>query len=121
MVEQGPEKPCVGSPILPLGTIHFMYDIGDMSTIVPGLYRHYRGGIYEVVGSVIMSDSHPSYDGQECIFYKSIKHIHNSKHSTDYPDGTLFVRLKSEFEGEITYQNKTIPRFTYLWPSNARI
>lgn len=67
------------------------------------LYQHYRGGIYEVVDIVIMSDSHPSYDGQECVLYKSIKHAYNSAHPIDYPDGTSFVRLKSEFESEIIY------------------
>lgn len=85
-----------------------------MSSVALWFYRHYRGGIYEVIGSVIMS-SNDDNDGMEYVLYKSITHVYNPIHPIEYPDGTMFVRYVEQFVSDVMYQGQILPRFTYLW------
>ena len=85
--------------------------------IAQWLYRHYRGGIYEVIDCVICSSENQEFDGQTMILYKSIDHIYSPKHPIEYPDGTLFVRTIAEFQTILMIDGTPTPRFTYIDPN----
>lgn len=75
--------------------------------IVPGLYQHYKGGKYEVLGVARFSeDPH-----QEFVVYKA---LYESKLEPDgivLPSGSLWIRPKEMFAESIVIDGKSIARF----------
>lgn len=69
--------------------------------IEPGIYRHFKGGEYEVIGV-----GHHSESLESLVIYKS---LHETQ---DFPKGTIWVRPLELFTGTATVDGKEIPRFT---------
>lgn len=63
-----------------------------------GMYRHYKGGVYEVLGPARHSETL-----EELVVYKH--------------DGELWVRPLTMFLETVEYNGEQIPRFTYVCPT----
>ncbi|MCF7795930.1 DUF1653 domain-containing protein [Patescibacteria group bacterium] len=68
-----------------------------------GKYKHYKGGLYEVIGEGIDSENL-----EEVIIYKSL--YKNDK----YPKNTIWVRPKKMFLEKIIINGEEIFRFTKI-------
>ncbi|MCL2698264.1 MAG: DUF1653 domain-containing protein [Oscillospiraceae bacterium] len=68
-----------------------------MNPILLGIYRHYKGNRYEVVGFAKHSETL-----EDMVIYKSL----SNKHET-------WVRPLSMWENEIETDGKTVKRFEY--------
>ena len=68
-----------------------------------GIYRHYKGNNYEVIGVAFHSETE-----EEFVVYKT---LYNSE---KYPVGSLWIRPKGMFFETIEIEGKTIPRFQYI-------
>jgi hypothetical protein len=71
--------------------------------ITPGIYRHYKGGIYKVVAVAKMDDSN-----EEFVVFHSVYQ------GLERGEGGWWIRRKDEFEEEIEYKGKTGPRFKFV-------
>jgi hypothetical protein len=67
---------------------------------IQGTYRHYKQHLYEVLGTVIHSES-----CEELVLYRSIEG------SDEYPAGTLWVRPYKMFFETVLLDGKSVPRF----------
>lgn len=66
-----------------------------LDLVKPGKYRHYKGGIYEVLFEAIHTE-----DNTTCVIYKHLD------------SGKIYVRPKLVFLSMVTVlREKTIPRF----------
>jgi hypothetical protein len=65
------------------------------TNIRPGLYRHYKGNLYEVVGVARHSETE-----EELVVYRDL-----------YGDGGLWVRPKGMFAETVTVAGREIARF----------
>jgi len=63
-----------------------------------GKYQHYKGGLYEVLGTAIQSDAE-----EEMVVYKAL-----------YGDSQLWVRPLSEFLEEVDIKGEKKPRFVLI-------
>ena len=87
-----------GSPIEPFGD-----DRGLMEAeIKTGLYEHFKGKKYEVIGVARHSETL-----EPMVVYKSL-------YKGDFPEGSLWVRPFSMFVENVLADGKQIPRFRYL-------
>ena len=68
-----------------------------------GLYQHYKGQEYEVLGVCRHSETL-----EEMIVYRAL-----------YSDYGLWVRPKALFEEVILYKGKKTPRFQFIRPLNS--
>ena len=66
--------------------------------IKPGLYEHYKGQKYEVIGICRHSETL-----EELVVYRAL-----------YGDYTLWVRPRKMFTDTVTLENSEIPRFKFL-------
>lgn len=66
--------------------------------IQKGLYRHYKGNLYQVLGTARHSETH-----EELVVYQAL-----------YGDYGLWVRPASMFEETIEYKGKPQVRFTFV-------
>jgi hypothetical protein len=71
--------------------------------ISPGIYRHYKGGIFKVVSIAKMDDSKEEY----VVF-------HSVYQGLERGEGGWWIRRKEEFEEEVEYKGKTVPRFKFV-------
>jgi len=62
-----------------------------------GIYKHYKGNVYEVIGIAKHSE-----DLSEMVVYKSVV------------DGQMWVRPKEMFLEHVQIEGKKIPRFAFL-------
>ena len=62
-----------------------------------GIYRHYKGGLYEVIAVGTESDSHA-----DVVIYKSVE------------TGRFFTRELSIFLETVEHEGKTVARFSLL-------
>lgn len=69
-----------------------------MSTIQPGLYKHYKGPEYQVYALVRHSETE-----EELVLYKAL-----------YGDYGLWVRPLSMFTELVTIDGKSLPRFQFV-------
>lgn len=67
-------------------------------TIVPGIYRHYKGNCYQVIGVGKHTETE-----EEVVLYQSL-----------YGDYALWVRPKVMFTEMVWYNNEQIRRFTLI-------
>jgi len=65
--------------------------------ITPGIYRHYKGNDYEVIGVAKHSE-----DGTELVVYRPL-----------YGAGDLWVRPLAMFVEEVEIDGQILPRFAY--------
>ena len=66
-----------------------------------GTYRHYKGGIYEVVGEARHSETH-----EELVVYVA------QTSSAEFPAGTTWVRPKKMFSEEVDFEGERVARFS---------
>ena len=74
-----------------------------MSEIKLGIYKHYKGKKYEVIGV-----AHHSETLEELVVYQQLYA------SDKFPVGTLWVRPKSMFEEKVKIAGEEIPRFKFI-------
>jgi hypothetical protein len=67
-------------------------------TAAPGLYRHYKGNDYEVVGVATHSETH-----EPMVVYRPL-----------YGEMGLWVRPLAMFMEDVTVDGKTVPRFAKI-------
>lgn len=70
--------------------------------IEKGIYEHYKGKRYEVVGVARHSETL-----EILVVYKAL-------YKGEFPEGSLWVRPLAMFRENVTVQGKTMPRFRYL-------
>lgn len=71
-----------------------------MTEPVPGRYRHFKGGEYEVIGVARHSETH-----EPLVVYRPL-----------YGDSGLWVRPLAMFLETVTHNGEPVPRFTYIGP-----
>jgi hypothetical protein len=69
--------------------------------LVPGLYRHFKGGEYEVIGVARHSET-----DERLVVYRPL-----------YGDGGLWVRPAAMFLESVSHDGRAVPRFTFLGPT----
>lgn len=70
-------------------------------SIKPGLYRHFKGGEYQVEGLATHSES-----GEQMVVYRPL-----------YGEGGLWVRPLEMFVETVERDGETRPRFSYVGPA----
>lgn len=65
-------------------------------TPAPGLYRHYKGNLYTVLGIALHSET-----GEELVVYRP-----------EYGERRLWVRPRAMFLENVTANGQVVPRFT---------
>lgn len=70
-----------------------------MNEIIPGIYRHYKGNLYRVIGTAKHSETL-----EELVIYKAMY---------ENEEGGLWVRPKSMFLEEVEIDGQKIPRFKF--------
>jgi hypothetical protein len=68
---------------------------------IPGRYRHFKGGEYEVLGVARHSET-----DERLVVYRSL-----------YGEGGLWVRPVAMFAETVVIDGQPRPRFTYLGPA----
>jgi hypothetical protein len=71
------------------------------SDVPPGRYRHFKGGLYEVLGVAKHSETE-----EEFVVYRPL-----------YGDRGLWVRPRALFLETVTVDGAAVPRFQYLGPN----
>ena len=74
-----------------------------MSEIKLGLYEHYKGGRYEVIGVARHSETL-----QEMVVYRAVYD------SEEFGSDALWVRPKEMFLENVTVGGKEMPRFRFI-------
>lgn len=69
--------------------------------ILPGMYQHYKGNFYEVIGV-----AHHSETLEELVVYRALSD------SPKFGQNSLWVRPKKMFLENVEYDGKRAPRFT---------
>ena len=78
------------------------------NSIETGIYEHYRGGRYEVLGEALSSED----PAERFVIYKSLEPAHLSEDNTFLPAGTLWARPASMFkESFVDKDGQTVQRF----------
>lgn len=70
------------------------------NTLIPGRYRHFKGGEYEVIGVAQHSETR-----EPMVVYRPL-----------YNDSGLWVRPLAMFVEMVTHDGEIVPRFAYLGP-----
>ena len=68
--------------------------------LAPGIYKHYKGNLYEVMGVAQHSETE-----EMMAVYKTL-----------YGDHSLWVRPLSMFQEQVTTQEGNVPRFDLITP-----
>lgn len=74
-----------------------------MTTPQPGKYRHYKGQIYQVIGTAIYSENL-----QKMVVYRALYN------SSEFGDQALWVRPLANFGEMVTFNGQQVPRFKLL-------
>lgn len=69
----------------------------------PGRYRHFKGGLYEVVGVARHSET-----DERLVVYRPFS-----------GDGGLWVRPLAMFADTVTHDGRQVPRFALLGPADG--
>jgi hypothetical protein len=67
-------------------------------TMKPGIYRHYKGNEYEVIGVAKHSETLEDY-----VVYRAL-----------YGEGGLWIRPLQMFEEQVAVDGKMVPRFELI-------
>ncbi len=76
-----------------------------MDSIKPGVYRHFKGNVYEVVSLARHSET-----GEDMVVYRDVTS----------PD-KIWVRPATMWQEIVTREGKSFPRFTYLAPAQTPV
>ena len=71
--------------------------------IKKGIYKHYKGNLYELIDVVRHSET-----TEEMVLYKP---LYKSK---DFPDNKMWVRPKEMFFEDVIIEGKKFPRFEFV-------
>lgn len=71
-----------------------------MDLVINGIYQHYKGPHYRVLGLVRHSETLEELVYYECLY--------------DNPNGRFWVRPRAMFESTVSVNGKTLPRFTLV-------
>ena len=74
-----------------------------MEEIKLGIYRHFKGKLYEVIE--IGRDSETL---NEVVIYKALYEIEG------FGNNSVWIRPKKMFLGDVNLQDKTVPRFEFV-------
>ena len=74
-----------------------------MKKIKAGIYQHYKGNLYEVLGI-----AHHSENLEEVIVYRALYD------SPEFGENALWVRPIKMFLEEIKYEGQKVPRFKFI-------
>lgn len=77
----------------------------NKSEIIPGIYQHYKGNLYEVIGI-----GHHSETLEELIVYRALYD------SPEFGKNAIWVRPMAMFLEEVEWQGKKLPRFKFIKP-----
>lgn len=69
-----------------------------MSAVKPGLYRHFKGNYYQVIGTARHSETM-----EELVVYRAL-----------YGERGLWVRPASMWNELVEHDGRTVKRFTYM-------
>lgn len=72
-------------------------------TIKPGIYKHFKGNIYRVIGIARHSETL-----EELVVYQAFYD------SPEFGKNAFWVRPVSMFSENVTVDGKTMPRFEYI-------
>lgn len=72
-------------------------------TLKPGIYRHYKGNEYEVIGV-----GHHSETLEEVVVYRALYE------SEDFGNNALWVRPLTMFLENVNVDGKEVPRFEFV-------
>ena len=75
-----------------------------MDEIKSGKYQHYKGNFYEVLGVAKNSENKV----EDFIVYKQLYD------GSEFPMGTLWVRPKEMFLGQVEVNGQKAPRFKFI-------
>ncbi len=70
--------------------------------MLKGIYEHYKGNRYEVMGMVRHSET-----DEFMVLYKAL-------YPSEFGDGALWVRPLAMFQEDVTINSQKVPRFRYL-------
>ncbi len=70
--------------------------------IRPGIYEHFKGKRYEVIGMARHSETL-----EPMVVYKAL-------YKGDFPEGSLWVRPLKMFQETVTVDGKSTPRFRFI-------
>ncbi|HIH23434.1 TPA: DUF1653 domain-containing protein [Candidatus Woesearchaeota archaeon] len=73
-----------------------------MTDVVPGIYEHYKGKRYEVLGIARHSETL-----EEMVVYRAL-------YTSEFGPNALWVRPKTMFLGTVTVDGKQVPRFALV-------
>jgi len=76
-----------------------------MSHIQNGIYEHYKGNRYEVVGEAIHTETQ-----EPMVIYKAL-------YKGNFPEGTLWARPLAMFKENVTINGVSVPRFKKIGTS----
>lgn len=71
----------------------------------PGIYRHYKGKLYNVIGTAQHSETL-----EDMVIYQQL-----------YDDYGFWVRPKSMFAETVIIEDKSIPRFEFISESHPHV
>lgn len=74
-----------------------------MPDVQPGIYEHYKGKRYEVIGLAIHSETR-----EELVVYRTLYAV------PELPPNILFVRPKKMFLENVLMDDKEVPRFKFI-------
>ena len=72
--------------------------VGSAVVLRPGIYRHYKGNLYEVLGVAQHSETH-----EQLVVYRAL-----------YGDFGLWVRPLTMFTEDVVHEGCRQPRFAFL-------
>jgi hypothetical protein len=73
-----------------------------METIDSGVYEHYKGKRYQVLGLATHTET-----GEKMVVYKAL-------YKGDFPEGALWIRPLNMFKENVTVKGQILPRFRLL-------
>ena len=76
-----------------------------MTTIKLGIYQHYKGNLYQVIGLARHEETH-----EELVVYQVL-----------YDDYGLWVRPLNVFTGTVEVDGKEVPRFTFIAEGRSQL
>jgi len=74
-----------------------------MEEIKLGKYQHYKGNFYEVLGVAKHTETMADF-----VVYKSLYN------SSEFPVGSLWIRPKEMFFGQVEVNGQKVPRFRFI-------
>lgn len=78
-----------------------------MEEIQKGLYEHFKGKPYEVLGTARHSETL-----EPLVVYKAL-------YKGDFPEGALWVRPLAMFQETVSVNGRQVPRFRFIKPQTT--